>query len=208
MHAETARCRIASACPNRLEERKTKNRQKKSRERMGIRKQGKGIKKTDERQQRFDPQQNAKGTSFATAEIWEINIQPQHQNIKQNFLVCAQAAAQAFSSSDRDGVTNQLHCFTILPRLWRWMIPSLLPSLLFYRRPPLVPRTLTFNTRPLLSLASPPCLCLISTTHTNTRDARPPTHPSHEFSSIPLPFPLAKILPPSSPPIFALRHLG
>ncbi len=83
---------------------------------MGMRKQGKGIKKTDERQQRFDPQQNAKGTSFATVEIREINTQTQHQNTKQNFLVCAQAAVQAFSCSDRDSITNQLHCFTILPR--------------------------------------------------------------------------------------------
>lgn len=58
MHRESVQHRIA--CLNQLEEKKqtkeTIKNKKKTRKGMGMRKQGKGIKKTDERKQRFDPQ--------------------------------------------------------------------------------------------------------------------------------------------------------
>lgn len=104
--------------------------------------------------------------------------------------VCSQAAARAFSSSERDSTANQLLCFMILPSWWRWMTLSVLTSLLSS-----VP--CTFNTCPFLSTAAPACLCLLLSAHTRT--SHPPTHPSHKSSSTPLPLYFHKNAPPPLP---------
>lgn len=190
MRAETSRRRIASTCLNQLEEMKTK-RQDPGKE------WGRENKKTEARRQRFDPHQNAKGSATAGKKRY-INTPPRYQKTKEHFLVCAQVAAQAFSSSDSNGITNQLHCFKILPHWWRWMIPSLLPSLLFYPPPqsPVLSPLITV----LFSHLLVPLVFVLSRPHTHTHTV--PTHPPHEFSSTPLPSPLAEILPPSRPGIW------
>lgn len=100
------------------------------------------------------------------------------------FFACAQAAARAFTSSDRDSITNQLHCFT--PALLMEMDDPPPSSIISSSS---VPCTFTFNTCPLL--LSPMSMCHLNHTHTHTN------HPPHKFLSIPLPSPFVKIRPPS-----------
>lgn len=96
-------------------------------------------------------------------------------------------------STGSDGITNQLYCVKISPRWWRWMIPSLLPSFLFYP-PPLQSPVLSPLIQILVSLlARPFCLSLVWSVQTHTAAA----HPLCEFSSTPLLCLLAKIFPSS-----------
>lgn len=108
--------------------------------------------------------------------------------------VCSQAAARAFSSSERDSTANQLLCFMILPSWWRWMTPSVLTSLLFHP-PPLSLAPL----KPVLFFQQPPprvsASCCLPThepvTHplTHLTSPLPPHYLSTFTKTLPLPSP-------------------
>lgn len=108
--------------------------------------------------------------------------------------VCSQAAARAFSSSERDSTANQLLCFMILPSWWRWMTLSVLTSLLFHPPPlslaPLIP-VLFFQQPPPRVSAS----CCLPThepvTHplTHLTSPLPPHYLSTFTKTLPLPSP-------------------
>lgn len=158
---------------------------------MGMRKQGNSVKNTDERQQRFDPHsmqghQLRKGGNKGAERSTSVS---KHKTTFSCLCSGCCSGLQFLRQGQHYKSTPLLHDPAPLMEMDDPLSLPLIPS------SSSVPCTLTFNTCPLLSLASPPCLCLVSTTHTSAQ--QPPTH---LMSSLPPRYPF---LSPKSSPSFS-----